>query len=94
MKVLEIMERAGTITSAKKIIAYVNDGLDAIARIVPEKVTRQYINVVAGTRYYALTTDIAKILGIYRKKNTTDTSSTTKYIRIPLITTPEVVEST
>lgn len=94
MTVLEIMERAGIIGNSNRAMAYINDGLDEIQKLMPDNVGRITIDVVAGTRYYDISTNIARVLGVYRRKNTTDTSGPVKYIRIPLVANPEILEST
>lgn len=66
MTILEIMERTGA-RDPGLVRAYVNDALQEVARIIPEKTTYLKYNVVSGTRFYTLPGNMEELLGVYRK---------------------------
>lgn len=66
LTILEIMERTGA-RDPGVVRAYVNDALQEIQRIIPDKTTYLKYNVVAGTRYYSLPSNMEELLTVYRK---------------------------
>jgi len=79
MTILEIMERTGA-REPGLVRAYVNDALQEIQRIIPDKTTYSKYNVVANTRFYTLPANMEELLGVYRKYD-----SQGRYIRIPRV---------
>jgi len=76
LNLLQLMERVGS-RKTKLIIGYVQDALNEMQTIIPETVTRSFLDIEADTRLYSLPTTMIKLLGVYRKYDDDE-----KYIRI------------
>ena len=77
MTLLEIMERVGS-RRPEYVKALVNDALEEIADLIPERTTGEFINVVADQRFYNLPTAAIRVLGVYARYD-----SDGRYVRIP-----------
>lgn len=86
MTILEIMERTGA-RDFGLVKAWVNDALEDIQDLIPDKTTWRMIDVVADTRLYALPTDMIELLGVYRRYD-----SQGRYIRIGRVQSLDIDE--
>lgn len=86
MTILEIMERTGA-RDPGLVRAYVNDGLQEIQRIIPNKTTYVMVDVVAGQRLYSLPANMEELIGVYRKYD-----SNGKYIKIGRVSVIDLEE--
>lgn len=66
MTILEIMERTGA-RDPGLVRAYINDALQEIQRVIPNRTTYTKINVVSGQRFYTLPATMEELLGVYRR---------------------------
>lgn len=85
--VLNIMEQVGS-RNTKRIVQYINDGLNEIATLIPDKTDNSLIDVVADTRLYNLPSNMKKLLGVYAKADTDND----KYQRISRIENIDVLQ--
>ena len=92
MTLLEIMERVGS-KETNKIRAYINDALLEIQTRAPQSKKRLVVDVVAGQRYYSLSTDMVKLIAVYQKYPSTTTSNQ-RYIRISRVSGLDIVQAT
>jgi hypothetical protein len=88
MTILEIMERTGA-RDPNLVRAWINDALEDIQDLIPDKTTWQKINVVADTRFYTLPSDMIELLGVYRRFD-----SQGRYIRIGRVQSLDIDEPT
>jgi hypothetical protein len=86
MTILEIMEKVGVFENPKKIMAYVQDGLNEMQHKIPEKIQREFLDIVADTRYYNLPTTMIRLEGVFAKYDST------KWVRIPRIQNVDILE--
>ena len=63
MTIKEIMERAGT-TQTGRAIAYIKDGLDKMAEAIDDNIKESKINIVKGTREYAIPEDLVRLFKV------------------------------
>ena len=85
MTVKEIMERAGT-TQTGRAIAYIKDGLDEMSQAIDDNLKSSTVDVVKGTREYALPSDMVRLSKISTKNTDGD------YVKINRITHGPVTE--
>jgi len=83
---LEVMERTGA-RDPGLIRAWVNDALEDIQDIIPDKTTWTKINVVSGTRFYTLPSNMIELLGVYRRFD-----SQGRYVRIGRVQSLDIDE--
>ena len=79
MTVKEIMERAGT-TQTGRAIAYIKDGLDAMAEAIDDNLKSVDVDIVKGTREYAIPSDLVRLFKLSVK------DSDGNYVKINRIT--------
>jgi len=70
------MERTGS-RDPGLVRAWVNDALEDIQDLIPDKTTFTKINVTADVRLYELPSNMIELLGVYRKFD-----SQGRYVRI------------
>jgi hypothetical protein len=86
MTILEVMERTG-LREFGLAQAWITDALEDIQDLIPDKTTFTKINVVAGTRFYTLPSNMVELLGVYRRYD-----SNGRYIRIGRVQSLEIDE--
>ena len=79
MTIDQIMERAN-IRTAGKAVAYIQDGLDEIARKIDDNINETKINIVSGTREYAFPEEMVRLRNVFIK------NSDGNYQKIPRLT--------
>ena len=85
MTLLEVMERVGS-REPERVKTYITDALREIEAVIPEKTTGHMYDVVADQIYYAFPSNMVKLLGVYRKYDTSG-----KYILIPRIKELDII---
>tara|TARA_R100000808_G_C2154961_1_gene166495 strand:+ start:3690 stop:3950 length:261 start_codon:yes stop_codon:yes gene_type:complete len=63
MTIKELMERANT-NQTGRAIAYIKDGLDKMAEKIDDNIKESKINIVKGTREYAIPTDLIRLFKV------------------------------
>jgi hypothetical protein len=89
--ILEVSERVQDIKDvpSRRLMAYVQDALNEIQTISPgESVDREFLNIVADTRYYSFPSTAIKTGGVFGK-NPLDS---TQWIRLPRIQRNDLLE--
>lgn len=84
------MERTG-MKEPKKAIVLIKEALDEIQHLIPEKTTGQLYSVVANQLLYSFPANMVKLLGVFRKYETSTSTSRVKYIRIGHVQHMDVV---
>ena len=79
MTVKEIMERAGT-TQTGRALAYINDALDEMAISSETHVKTDKINIAQDQRFYALPSDLTKLMDVRVKDHNNEDG---KYRSVP-----------
>ena len=91
MTILEVAERVQHIAdvASPRLMAFVQDSLNEIQTISPgESVTREFLNVVADTRYYSLPTTAVKVTGVFGR----NPADSTQWIRLPRVQRNDLLE--
>jgi hypothetical protein len=86
MTILEIMERTGA-RNPNLVRAWVNDALEDIQDLIPDKTTWTKVNIVADTRFYTLPSNMLELLGVYRRFD-----SQGRYVRIGRVQSLDIDE--
>ena len=85
------MERVGS-KEPNKIRAFVDDALQEIGGLIPEKTTYEFIDVEDGTKLYSLPSNMVKLLGVYRKYRE-DSDGNYTYVKIGRISHLDLTEA-
>ena len=91
MTILELSELVQDIkdVASPRLMAYVQQALNEIQTISPgESVTREFLNVVADTRYYSLPTTAVKVTGVFGR----NPADSTQWIRLPRVQRNDLLE--
>ena len=65
LTVLEVLERTG-LRDTNRGLAYIKDGLLEIQSHISDKIERTTMNVVNGTRFYGLPSNLIELKDVYR----------------------------
>ena len=79
MKVSEIMERL-RMTQTGLAVAYIEDGLDEIARKIDDNIQSSKVDIVGGTREYSFPDGMVRLRNVFIKNSDGD------YQQIPRLT--------
>lgn len=88
MTILEVMERTGA-RDPELVRAYVNDALEEIQDMIPDKTTFIKLNVAADVRLYSFPSAMLELLGVYRRYDDAG-----RYVRIGRVQNVEIEEPT